>query len=176
MEFRETIKISIDRLVKDFQSNPFDYLYEADIQAALFAMAREEYGSVKVEMSGGYHRKTLGKESYVVTTTPVKCEYPSGNRFDIAVIDPERLQSYDPSKGVDLGWKNDSFWGQPLCAAVEIKYMQLGDRFDRRADGFLADIAKLKSYVLADQRFCGIALLFVQTESPRVSRRLVGLS
>lgn len=166
MDYREVIKASIVRLVEDFQSNPFDYLYEADIQAMLFAKAREEFKSERVSMEGGYHSPSIFQGRYEISTTPVKCEYPSSERFDIAVIDPRRVESYDRERWLAQGWKNDRFWGQPLCAAVEIKYMQLGDRLNPCVAGLNTDLKKLASYQVDDPEFCGIAMLFVQAQAP----------
>lgn len=164
MDYLETLKSSIVDVVDDFRRNPFDFLYEADIQAALFAKAREKFDQERVEMKGGYRPPEFYPEGCAVRTTPVKCEYPSGQRFDIAVIDQRRVEHYEKEKWERNKWKNDRFWGQPLCAAVEIKYMQLGDRLNHRAAGLMADIKKLRAYKDKDPQFSGIALLFVQSD------------
>lgn len=164
MEHFQTLKASIVDLIADFQSNPFDFLYEADIQAALFALARGRFLSEKIEMTGGYHPPDCYPDGKAVRTTPVKCEYPSQHRFDIALIDRERVEPYDRARWLENKWKNDKFWGQPLCAAVEIKYMQLGDRRGHRAAGLQSDLLKLQSYSENNPKFSGIALLFVQAD------------
>lgn len=56
MDHFQSLKNSILDLIADFQSNPFDFLYEADIQAVLFALARSRFSTEKVEMMGGYHK------------------------------------------------------------------------------------------------------------------------
>lgn len=164
MDYLETLKSSIIDVIEDFRGNPFDFLYEADIQAALFAKTRERFFTERVEMKGGYRAPEFYPEGGVVKTTPVKCEYPSGQRFDIAVIDHGRAEHYERARWQENSWKNDRFWGQPLRAAVEIKYMQLGDRPNHRREGFQADIKKLRDYRNADSQFTGIALLFVQSD------------
>lgn len=164
MDYLETLKSSIVDVIDDFRSNPFDFLYEADIQAALFAEARKRFYPEKVEMKGGYLPPEFYPEGYVVKTTPVKCEYPSGQRFDIAVIDHLRAEHYERARWQEKNWKSDRFWGQPLRAAVEIKYMQLGDRPNHRRAGLLADLSKLRGYRNADPQFSGIAMLFVQSD------------
>ncbi len=167
MSYLEILKNSIAELVEDFRSNPFDYLYEADLQAALFSIARAKFKSkeMAIWMEGGYHASGLFPDKYAVGTTPVKCEYPSGKRFDIAIIDPKRVEPFESTRARTEGWKNERFWAQPLCAAVEIKYLQLGDRLNHRAAGLKSDLAKLKGYQFADPGFCGIAMLFVQASA-----------
>lgn len=164
MDYLETLKSSIVDVIDDFRGNPFDFLYEADIQAALFAKARERFYPERVDMKGGYRKPEFYPEGCVVKTTPVKCEYPSGQRFDIAVIDPCRVEHYDEARLQENNWKNDRFWGQPLRAAVEIKYMQLGDRPNHRMAGLLADVKKLRQYGDLNPKFAGIAMLFVQSD------------
>jgi hypothetical protein len=164
MNYLRALKSAIVDVVADFQCNPFDFLYEADIQAVMFVRAREKFLPEKIEMIGGYHPIERYPDDSKIKTTPVKCEYPSEQRFDIAVIDRERVEPYDRARWKERNWKNDRFWSQPLCAAVEIKYMQLGDKLQDRARGFQKDLQKLRSYSEKNPGFTGIALLFVQTD------------
>jgi hypothetical protein len=44
----------IDRLVRRFQSNPFNFLSEIDLQVKLFALLVEEFSDETIPMNGGY--------------------------------------------------------------------------------------------------------------------------
>jgi hypothetical protein len=55
MKSLEKIKRSVVELIGDFQRNPFDYLYERDLQAALFSKAYSNFQTERISMVGGYH-------------------------------------------------------------------------------------------------------------------------
>lgn len=98
---------------------------------------------------------------------PVKCEYPNSRGFDVAIIDPETLRTYDEALWRAEGLRNDAFWNQAVLAAVELKYCQLGDGRDLRKAGCDSDIDKLRRYLeeRGNRPFLGISLLFIQYAS-----------
>ncbi len=168
MESFEKIKKSVTELIGDFQLNPFDYLYERDIQAALFSKAYSNFKDERISMIGKFHPAENYPADGIVRTIPVKCEYPGSQKFDIAVIDANSIESFDLVKGKTLGWKNDRFWEQPVCAAIELKFMQLGDNEKDRVVGFQNDIKKLEQFGLklcenSNRKFLGISMLFIQS-------------
>lgn len=159
----EKLKESVIELISDFQLNPFDYLYERDIQAALFSKAYSNSQHERISMIGKYHSAEHYPADQVVKTIPVKCEYPGTQKFDLAVIDANVIESYDRVNGEKHGWKNDRFWEQPVCTVIELKFMQLGDRQSHRISGFQNDIKKLVQYESSNHQFLGISMQFVQS-------------
>lgn len=167
MDYVDPLHQGIAKLVERFRRNPFDYLYERDLQAALFALVAEGFGAETIAMKGGRWDITEYGGTDTVCTVPVKCEYPTSRGFDLAIIDPETLRPYDKAQWRAEGLNNDPFWDQPVLAAVELKYCQLGDRRDLRRASCNADIGKLKRYLehRGERPFLGISLLFVQSAS-----------
>ena len=165
MQAINVLRSGIDELVRTFQRNPFDFLYEADLQGMLFAILVKEYGDTTIQMDGGFWASpnAYGSSSSV-RTVPVKCEYPGSQKFDVGVIDPCRIEHFEAREvWEERGWKNDRFWEQRVCAAVEIKYCQLGDNMRRRCAEVQADLEKLREYWdgRAGREFLGVALVFV---------------
>jgi hypothetical protein len=117
-------------------------------------------------MPGGYHGAgAYGGKDYI-ETFPVKCEYPRSRVFDVALIDARSLESFDRAVWKQRGWRNDRFWDQPVRAAIEIKYYQLGDSPRLKRVAVEGDVAKLHQY-LDDHPHCeflGIALLCIQSD------------
>ncbi len=167
MDYISVLHQTIAELVQRFQRNPFDFLYERDLQAMLFALLVEGFGSETIVMKGGWRDATEYGDSDTVSTVPVKSEYPASSRFDVAIIDPEALRTYDEALWRAEGLKSDAFWNQPVLAAVELKYCQLGDRQELRRAGCDSDIDKLRRYLeeRGERPFLGISLLFIQSAS-----------
>ena len=151
-------------LVERYQKNPFDFLYETDLQATLFCLLVREFEGKSIPgipMKGGYWPSAYG-EGDSVRTVPVKCEYLT---FDIAIIDPNSVEHFtNRADYKSRGWKNDRFWYQPICAAVELKYCQLGERERRFSKKVEHDIKKLRAYRDKNnlRQFLGISLVFLQ--------------
>lgn len=167
LDYIAALHRSITKLVRRFQCNPFDFLYERDLQATLFALLVEEFGDEKITMQGGFWKAVEYGESSTIRTIPVRCEYPSSTRFDISIIDPETVRAYDKARWQTEGLKNDAFWNQPVLAAVELKYCQIGDRPGLRKAECTVDTEKLRRYLeeRGERTFCGISVLFIQSVS-----------
>jgi hypothetical protein len=165
----------IRELIHRFQRHPFDFLYEADLQAILFALLVNQFEDERITMNGGYPGNA-GAYNGFIRTVPVKCEYPGSQRFDISIIDPGAIRHFDSKTALDLGWKNDPFWEQGVRAAVEIKYCQLGDKERRRCAEVECDVEKLRDYlsVRGDRPFLGITLVFIQSAGFKASSFCVG--
>jgi hypothetical protein len=139
------LRRAIDRTAAQFFEHPFDYLYEADLRSTLHHFARQEFEDDRVPLRAHDPKRWACAST---TVGRVKSEYPSGLRFDLAVL-PDVL---DPTKNM---------WCQPVRAAVEIKLWQP----DGTGNDFEGDVLKLESYLAtcrdARRHFCGLILLFV---------------
>ena len=156
---------AIADFILEYQSNPFNFLFERDLQSLLFATAYKRFTKVKIRMRGGYHGlEAYGGKDYI-ETIPIKCEYPTSRIFDIAMIDAELVEGYDPAVWQRHNWKNDRFWDQRVRAAIELKYLQLGDANSRKAVDVSIDVNKLTDYRKESprRRFLGISLTCIQS-------------
>ena len=162
----DLLNASVQDFVCEFQGNVFNFLYERDLQSILFSIAYRHFATERVRMRGGFHRENAYGGNNYIDTVPIKCEYPMSQVFDIGLIDSDAVQHYDTALWNQYNWKNDKFWDQPVRAAVELKYYQLGDSIEDKASAYEADVEKLKRYY--DKRthnlFLGIALICIQTE------------
>src|SRR5713101_612968 len=100
MKILKIINHELIEFIKEYQENPFNYLYESDIQGKLFASffdalrQNQHYITLNVELHGEEH--FFGKNH--INILPVKTEYPAGICFDIAFIDKDRLQGCEEIK------------------------------------------------------------------------------
>lgn len=166
MDYIQVLHGSIDRAVERFQRNPFDFLFEADLQGLLFGFLLDDCKDETIEIAGGYHPADPYTEpGSRIRTVSVKCEYPNSHKFDIAILDSQAVEHFDRARCQEHNWKNDFFWRQPVRAAVEVKYYQLGDSRSDRVAEVAQDVEKLRRYHEdhKDRAFLGISLLFVQS-------------
>jgi hypothetical protein len=178
MDHVELFQRGIVDFVTEFQSNPFNFLYERDLQSFLFSATYRHFIEERILMRGGYHRlEAYGGKDYI-DTIPIKCEYPRSQIFDVALINKNEIEHYDPEICAQTGWKNDRFWNQPVRVAIEIKYLQLGDSLSTKAASFQKDIVKLTNYHKENPTlpFLGIALICVQSDSLNISPFCIGES
>jgi hypothetical protein len=162
---------SIEALIGAFQRNPFNFLYEADLRGTLLHLLTLAFGDTSdIEMRGGYHDSAAYGGNMIIRTTPAKSEYPTGEgleRFDVAIIDRGAVRHYDQAFWEARRFKNDAFWNQPVRAAVELKYCQLGQGLPSQCEATNDDAEKLWSYLgkaeREHRRFLGVAMLFVQS-------------
>ncbi len=156
-----TNKLLIDRIfeginavIKDFQTNPYSFLYESDIKCALFSDLRKRIcETVNVPMTaGGQYKLNL-----------IYTEYHE--KIDVVCLDPEEIAeeinrgSFFPSKG-----KHDTYiYNLPILVGIELKYIWMGSKM-----GF----NKLKQDCLKLSELSGfgkkirnwLALCFIQRE------------
>lgn len=182
MDYLEKVHEAINEFVTRYQNNPFDFLYEADIQGILFSIIFKKFETERITLRGGYVSNKYPRVDSI-KTIPVKCEYPTPKGhisktgdFDIAVINPSHLIHFDSEKAKLKGWKSDPFWNQDLRIAIEIKYCQLSQDPCRKAKEAGKDIDKLSQYQFhsSNSDFLGIVLIFVQHDSININPFLVG--
>lgn len=131
-----------------------------------FALLVKEFEGERIPMRGGYWEPLAYGQDETIQTVPVKCEYLKA--FDIAILDPDSIKHFTTREEyVSRGWKNDHFWDQPVCAALELKYWKLGDPKRVCAKSVECDMEKLRAYQEErnDGSFLGIAMVFLQSAS-----------
>lgn len=139
--------MTINQLVKDFQKNPYLYLYESDIQSALFGLLRNRITET-INIPGNNGR------GYPLSV--IYSEYLE--KIDLVCIDSGNLENVDPSpnKGFET-----YIYNLPLLVGIELKYSKMGDGFSliRRVR---ADYDKLKSLEKIKHK---LAIGFIQNET-----------
>lgn len=145
MEAIQAVNESLQKITKDFVRSPFDYLYERDIQCVLFAdiFNRMRGSPITVASRTINNLDPTGR----LTINPVKSEYPSGTRFDIAIIDAHNNNT------------TRRIWNHEVNVAIEIKLWQV----DGTGGSIRSDLSKLAEYRSGREgQFLGISLLFCQ--------------
>jgi hypothetical protein len=178
MDHVELFQKGIVDFITEFQSHPFNFLYERDLQSFLFSATYQHFIGARIQMRGGYHSLgAYGGKDYI-DTIPIKCEYPRSQRFDVALINKDEVEHYDPEIRKQARWRNDRFWNQSVRVAIEIKYLQLGDSLSGKAADFQKDIEKLTNYQRENPElpFLGIALICVQSDAFNTSPFCIGES
>lgn len=154
------LRTAIENTVREFQTNPLDFLSECDIQSLLFAEFRRNTSTLRHTYDVNKVKWRFG--DLVPNIHRVKTEYHPyegiRDRFDIAVLSEEP----DPKAEI---------WLQPCRVAIEIKLWQA-----QEGGGWSEpekDVKKLQGYqdhmrnknlsLNSDKKrlFTGIALLFV---------------
>ncbi|HUX28131.1 MAG TPA: hypothetical protein VMV39_05055 [Terracidiphilus sp.] len=148
----DQLRCATRKTIAEFSASPMDFLYESDIQSLMFAKLRDEMLYVRYKFETKDFEERVG---FIPIINPVKSEYPSDRRFDIAVL------SEKPDPTCHL-------WLQPCRIAIEIKFWQVGSGGHPRRD-----VDELQLYWQASKingrPFTGIAMLFVQ---PAAEQRL----
>jgi hypothetical protein len=141
------ISEAVGYVADEFRKEPASFLYEMDLQGLLFARLFDQLKDLAFPwLSGDKHwSRVAGGRKLVIN--PVKTEYPSGRRFDIALIEPGP-KSEGPA------------WDLHVRAAIEIKFWQA----DGSGGGYDRDCVKLKNYAeeaeLKGRRFTGVCAVF----------------
>jgi len=117
VKLRNRLLRSINNIIWDFQKYPYSYLYERDIQCALFAEMRKE-ASQMVSVLGN------NGETYILNL--IYSEYACKGhkeRIDLVCLNPDKLAGVEQKQYK----KEDTFiYGLPIFAAIEIKYVAMG--------------------------------------------------
>jgi len=108
----------INAVIKDFQTNPYSFLYESDIKCALFSGLRKRIcETVNVPMT-----EERQNELDLIYT-----EYLE--RIDIVCLDPEEIAeeinrgSFSPNKRYDT-----YIYNLPILVGIELKYIWMGSK------------------------------------------------
>ncbi len=159
--FLDRLNKAINQVATLFKKHPLDFLYESDIQVALYSALYENFEYLRFNPNAQRlkdFKLPIGQSDGRIN--PVKTEYPSGKRFDIAILDPNDS---------DI---NKKIWAQPCKVGIEIKFWQV----DGTGGQVKGDVQKLLDYQQMREKqnrpFLGISLLFLQPGTPE--KRLKG--
>lgn len=78
---------AIDDLVTKFHENPFDFLYESDLEGMLFSLLFTRLQNTRSLLKCRHSDSPTFGGREIVDTTIVKTQYPSRVRYDIALLD-----------------------------------------------------------------------------------------
>lgn len=141
---REKIRVGINNfIVEHFFRNPYDYLFERDIQSHLFVILRQQLkDELPIELpnkSKSFSDMRNFKLNLIYT------EY-SSSKIDICCIDPDHIADIDQYGALLKPTKldKDPLWDQPLLCGIEIKLIRPG--YENTYEGFKKDIEKMEQY------------------------------
>ena len=106
---------AINSVINDFHKNPYVFLYESDIQFALFSALRKRItGYVEVPGTGG--------NKYILNL--VYSEYL--DKIDIVCFDPETISKLDASSLKQNKGYDTYIYSLPVLLGIELKYVWMG--------------------------------------------------
>ena len=155
-QFSTKVKLvqgSLEKLIKQFQKKPADFVYEEELRSLLYNLLREVFNENQITVSlyeDQWHKEYVGE-----TISPIKAEYgkDSGyfSKYNISDIDLAILSE----KSID-DEKVNNF--QRYCdIIIEIKYST--EKLDSQYGGFVDDIQKIRN-AKHNEKFLGLALCF----------------
>ncbi|PKK84059.1 MAG: hypothetical protein CVT49_05395 [candidate division Zixibacteria bacterium HGW-Zixibacteria-1] len=155
VKLRNKLLSSINNIICDFQENPYSYLYERDIQCALFAEMRKEISQM-VSVPGINEKKYLLNLIY----SEYACKGHK-ERIDLVCLNPDKLADAERQQHK----KEDTFiYGLPILAAIEIKYIAMG-YFNKGIDISFQDYDKLHKMGEPETMGNKLALCFRQKDA-----------
>lgn len=139
------IQRCIGEVAKNFSGNPYDFLYETDIRAALYGLLKDSPEFPRHHVSNeAVQRFKFGTSDHV--TSPVRMEYPTGTRFDIAIT------GRDDARGL---------WMQPVRFAFELKLWQI----DHGGNCFVKDLLKIAHHQRNSPALRGWVIVFAHSDN-----------
>lgn len=154
VNWNDIVRVQIEKIGKKFIESPYLYIYEADIQARLFACL---YEAIKTHPN--YNKKECfisekpwidQQETSVLHTQIAIPGESKKNHLDIGIWNYDELVTGDyGQKQVDIG--------------IEIKYSFYTHKKNTESDplGYLDELHKLSNYMRNNKLFHGYALLFL---------------
>lgn len=126
--YLDAVSSVLDGVAETFRREPASFLYERDLQALLFGRLFDRLATSTLAWSGT-ELGLPGLARHPLRLNPVKTEYPSDQRFDLAVLaeTPDRLFNA---------------WNQPVRIGIELKLWQA----DLTGADFRTDREKLDRY------------------------------
>lgn len=162
--YYKIVKDELMSFIEKFQSNPFDFLTEYDLQSYLYVKLFDSFErsniTINIETAENDKSVKIFNPSKKIKINPTRREYPADEGFDISIIDESKLSK-----------RLSGYWHQDLKIAIELKYHRssMGNSINPRIKGFKQDIQKLEkySYKIKNDNFYGIAVLYIQNISEK---------
>lgn len=162
--YYKIVKDELMSFIEKFQSNPFDFLTEYDLQSYLYVKLFDSFErsniTINIETVENDKSVKIFNPSRKIKINPTRREYPADEGFDISIIDDSKLSK-----------RLSGYWHQDLKIAIELKYHRssMGNSINPRIKGFKQDIQKLEkySYKIKNDNFYGIAVLYIQNISEK---------
>jgi len=162
--YYKIVKDELMSFIEKFQSNPFDFLTEYDLQSYLYVKLFDSFErsniTINIETAENDKSVKIFNPSRKIKINPTRREYPADEGFDISIIDESKLSK-----------RLSGYWHQDLKIAIELKYHRssMGNSINPRIKGFKQDIQKLEkySYKIKNDNFYGIAVLYIQNISEK---------
>lgn len=155
--YLEAAASALDEVAERFRAEPASFLCERDLQAVLFALLFDRLSDAVVTWNQAAVGLSGVAEGRPLRVNPVKTEYPADERFDVAVLAPEKM------------YPRQKAWSQPVRVGIELKLWQA----DQSGGDFHADRKKLELYLdkaAKEQRpFAGVCIAFChRADEPRL--------
>lgn len=167
------LKEAVADTINQFQRNPFDFLYESDLEGLLYSILRAKCDEKNL-------RTTFNNGGTSINPVKTHYRYPSiiahRQHIDIVVLETDKLDDHMVEKYAQqlYGTANKVHipWHFPVRCAVEVKYLKVGDPIlgkKGKVNNWWSDLKKLwELKKCADKMetkpFLGLGILFVQTE------------
>lgn len=143
---------ALKNFIRDYWRNTFDFFYEEDIRAGLYAKLKENISTLgEYKFDGQFSLLKNFFKFETFKSSIVKTEYPYSNdsrkRFDLVILDNS----------------SEDFYRIPTTIGIEIKIASEETKVNN-VTGFIENIKSLSKYGKSRKEFCGIALYFYQTK------------
>ncbi len=135
MEISQKIRLSLDNFAKIYCDNPFRFVFESDLDAAIFGelcsqIKEPHIVQRQLEKNAAFDSFDLGKVHMV---------YPSTLRFDIAILgDPVQWKPEELE-----GKQGENFYDQPVSFAFETKLHAINEPNWLNVDNGYTDFKRL---------------------------------
>ncbi len=165
VEIKASVLQAVNEVVTQFRTAPYAFLYESDLQCALFAALRSRI-SQQIEIPRKHSETT---DAYRLT--PVYSEYGvygSKSKIDIVCVDPVRART---APRETYGSQNVYIYCLPVLVAIEIKYSVMGGKcyLPTACEDDRAKLARLKALPEPHRPVHGLVLGFLQDVSDDLS-------
>ena len=118
------VRAAIYQFEKKFQSLPFNYMSESDIQSELLVTLRNQL-NWQIEINHPLDLKKKDESSFRKTVNLVNAEY--NEKIDIVCLDPILAQEEMRRKENQNGRLSSFLWRLPILIGIEIKLVRFDD-------------------------------------------------
>lgn len=108
---------ALKKLVKEFQNNPFGFLYKTDLRSVLCSEMRNKINEkiLVPKTGGGYYDLNTVYSEYL-------------NKIDVACLDGEQIEKIKPGDLVQHRGYDTYIYDLPVYVGIEIRYFWMGSK------------------------------------------------